>query len=280
MARKRKHSPARVPPQTEEQLCRAVKRLHAFSETELPLHGLKEQAGSVGLENEVVAHPDGHASAAVSLRVADEIGKAPAGEDSSTSGPAVTPAASSWPAYERGTSGDTQVSTLHSYREGSATEAGTSSKERQKDIDLQAIRPEPSAEGEQGNKGAHQVLDTPEAAGPGPSSLASDISQLPDRLRHIRFSGRDESAGKETRGSLDSVEEPITPGRTEKAAAGNATLRPDSKDEQGPLSNFESLYEEVNRLLKNLHFQRLMRHAPASPDRTDERKEVSHQKDE
>ncbi|CAL8471394.1 g10936 [Coccomyxa elongata] len=279
MARKRKHSPARVPPQTEEQLCRAVKRLHAFSETELPLLGLKEEGGSVGLECEEVAHPDGYASAAVSLCDADDNGKAPAGNDLGAFSPAVSPAASSWPAYDCGTSGDAQVSAVHPDQEGSATDAGTSSKERQTDTNFQAIKREPSARPQQADKGADQVVDTLGAAESGPSSLTSAISQLPDRLRHIRFSGRDETAGKERRGSLDSVEEPITPGRTEKAGAGNATLLPDSQEEQGPLSNFESLYEEANRLLKNLHFQRLMRHAPASPDRTDERKEVSHQKD-
>lgn len=74
------------------------------------------------------------------------------------------------------------------------------------------------------------------------------------------------------RSSLDSIEEPITPGRTEKAGAGNASVR--QADQPSAESSFESLYEEANQLLKNLHFQRLMRHAPVSPDRKNERKEV------
>ncbi len=78
---------------------------------------------------------------------------------------------------------------------------------------------------------------------------------------------------KERRGSLDSIEEPITPGRTERTGAGNASQRPESQADKQAL--FDSLYEEANKLLKNLHFQRLLRHAPASPDRTDARKEAS-----
>jgi hypothetical protein len=82
--------------------------------------------------------------------------------------------------------------------------------------------------------------------------------------------------GKDRRTSVDSIEEPITPGRTEKAGAGNAAERSDSQARKAAAAaSFESLYEEANKLLKNLHFQRLMRHAPASPDRTDERKEAS-----
>ena len=30
-------------------------------------------------------------------------------------------------------------------------------------------------------------------------------------------------------------------------------------------ASYDSLYEEANNLLKNLHFQRLMRHGPESP---------------
>lgn len=136
-----------------------------------------------------MAHPDGHASAAVSLRDVENNGKAPAGNDLGAFNPAVSPAASSRPAYDCGTSGDAQVSALHPDREGSATDAGTSSKERQTDTNIQAIRSEPSAQPQQADKGANQVVDTLGAADAGPSSLASAISQLPDRLRHIRFSG-------------------------------------------------------------------------------------------
>ena len=31
-------------------------------------------------------------------------------------------------------------------------------------------------------------------------------------------------------------------------------------------SSYDSLYEEANNLLKNLHFQRLLRHIPESPE--------------
>lgn len=151
---------------------------------------VQEHAGSVGLETEEVAHPDGHASAAVSLT--DDSGKAPASKDLSSSeiantGPVFSPAASSQPAYDCSTSGDTQISALHSHQTVSA--AAASSKEREEDADSKANRPAPSAQPQQPKQGAEQALDTTEAAGPGPSSLASDISQLPDRLRHIRFSG-------------------------------------------------------------------------------------------
>lgn len=35
---------------------------------------------------------------------------------------------------------------------------------------------------------------------------------------------------------------------------------------QSSQSSYDSLYEEANNLLKNLHFQRLMRHGPDSPE--------------
>ena len=31
-------------------------------------------------------------------------------------------------------------------------------------------------------------------------------------------------------------------------------------------SSYDSLYEEANNLLKNLHFQRMLRHGPESPE--------------
>ncbi len=137
-----------------------------------------------------MAHPGGHASAAVSLCLADESGKSPEHNEIGTPGPAISPAANSQPApYDCVTSGDTQVSALHPCREGSATNAGTSGSVRQKDTDSPAIRPEPSTQPQQAGEGASQVLETPEAAGSGPSDLASAISQLPARLRHIKFSG-------------------------------------------------------------------------------------------
>ncbi len=35
---------------------------------------------------------------------------------------------------------------------------------------------------------------------------------------------------------------------------------------QSSQSSYDSLYEEANNLLKNLHFQRLLRHGPDSPE--------------
>ena len=35
---------------------------------------------------------------------------------------------------------------------------------------------------------------------------------------------------------------------------------------QSSQSSYDSMYEEANNLLKNLHFQRLMRHGPDSPE--------------
>ena len=35
---------------------------------------------------------------------------------------------------------------------------------------------------------------------------------------------------------------------------------------QSGQSSFDSMYEETNNMLKNMHFQRLMRHCPNSPE--------------
>lgn len=40
-------------------------------------------------------------------------------------------------------------------------------------------------------------------------------------------------------------------------------------------SSYDCLYEEANNLLKNLHFQRMMRHGPESPEPLGERGTVS-----
>lgn len=87
----------------------------------------------------------------------------------------------------------------------------------------------------------------------------------------------------------DEIPEPITPGRTERggsACSGGCGQRASvvaagssgSSGSSGSLSavaSYHSLYEEANQLLKNLHFERLLRHVPASPDRVDSRPEVS-----
>ena len=36
-------------------------------------------------------------------------------------------------------------------------------------------------------------------------------------------------------------------------------------------SSYDSMYEEANNLLKNLHFQRMMRHGPESPEPSGEK---------
>ncbi len=48
---------------------------------------------------------------------------------------------------------------------------------------------EPIAEPQQAERSKDDSSDGPTAVGAGPSRLDADISQLPERLRHIRFSG-------------------------------------------------------------------------------------------
>lgn len=64
------------------------------------------------------------------------------------------------------------------------------------------------------------------------------------------------------------VQEPSTPGREEAASATQQQQRPvrlgkrtcNADSDPGPsLQSYDSMYEEANALLKNLHFQRLKR---------------------
>jgi hypothetical protein len=73
--------------------------------------------------------------------------------------------------------------------------------------------------------------------------------------------------------SEEAIPEPITPGRTERTASTGQRLgcaaEGGGQERASPLSSYHSLYEEANQLLKNLHFERLLRHVPPSPDKSD-----------
>ncbi|CAL5228286.1 g11391 [Coccomyxa viridis] len=83
-----------------------------------------------------------------------------------------------------------------------------------------------------------------------------DAAGLQSRLSNVHLSGGASS------GSAD-IEEPLTPGRTERSTGTSAQQRSTLQSGQ---SSFDSMYEEANNMLKNMHFQRLMRHCPNSPE--------------
>lgn len=206
--------------QTEEQLCRAVKRLHAYSETDSPdiepevgdashlLNGpgvhcfprelqdhvfcWLDQEGAafvqlVGLEHTEISHLEGHASASVSLHATEQTSKAVQEHVPSSSRPGRSRAEGTAGLQNASQTGEMQGSAkfqsapLDSAAHRSATEQDEALSAA---APIASVRPWQTASIH--DNGPQRPAAADEA---GPSGDPADVSQLPGRLRRMKVPG-------------------------------------------------------------------------------------------
>lgn len=149
---------------------------------------LQANSASVGLESNNLSHGEGPLTASGPLLAADGAVRVSARDDSPSYNAAVISVDGSEELQQSGNAGQTQGPTAASISDphigaeigGKGELAGAASK---------PTAAEPSTKQQEAEHSHDQSADRLEAVGAGPARLDADISQLPERLRHIKFSG-------------------------------------------------------------------------------------------